>query len=187
MSFEKTGDLRARVSGEKAWIFQAESGPHVIQRVPPTERSGRKQTSTVTVSVLQEQEKRKGGLLPDSEVEIQTTKGTGPGGQNKNKVESAVRARHIPTGLEVFIDGRDQGYNKRKAVQILSQRVNDLENQKSHERHNRTRQAQIGDGGRGAKIRTYNFLESRAVDHRTGKKIHDVRGLLAKGAFELLS
>ena len=169
-----------------AQAFAYETGQHCIQRIPPTEHNGRKQTSYVGVAILPLPPERETKPLPPQELDIQTTKGCGPGGQNRNKVESAVRARHKPTGLEVFIDGRDQGQNKRMAIRILSVRVNELRQQQADQEYGKMRRERMGDGNRGAKIRTYNYLEGRAVDHRTGKKTSNVREVIEKGKFQLL-
>ena len=125
--WDLSGKKTIKISGKGvAKAFSQESGQHCVQRIPPTEHNGRKQTSLVCVAVLPLPPERTLQPLPQGELEIQTTKGCGPGGQNRNKVESAVRARHKPTGLEVFIDGRDQGQNKALAIRILTARVNEM-------------------------------------------------------------
>lgn len=117
-----------RVSGsgaEKA--FENEAGKHVIQRIPVTERNGRKQTSVVSVAVMPLPPDTVRGLLPESELEVKFQCGGGPGGQNVNKTASTVRMRHTPTGLSVVImNERDQHKNKRLAHRILSAKVADL-------------------------------------------------------------
>ena len=165
--------------------FQHESGQHVVQRIPPTEHNGRKQTSVVSVAVLPLPPEHTIKPLSQNEMDITTTKGTGPGGQNKNKVESAVRARHKPTGIEVFIDGRDQFKNKCFAIRILTVKVNELYNGKKQADYNASRKEKLGSGGRGSKIRTYNFLESRVVDHRLGTKTSNIKAVM-KGELSLI-
>jgi peptide chain release factor 1 len=164
--------------------FRFESGKHCIQRIPPTESKGRKQTSMVCVAVLPIK-KDVYEPLRDDEIEVQTTCGHGPGGQHQNKTESAVRMRHIETGLTVFINGRDQHSNRREALSILTARVNDLRKAKNDAAYAAERHAQMGDGGRSDKIRTYNILEGRVVDHRLGTKTSNVKGVM-KGQLDLI-
>lgn len=165
--------------------FRHEPGKHCVQRIPPTETKGRKQTSMISVAVLPIPKKVEKPLT-ESEVEITTTKGSGPGGQHRNKTESAVRAKHIPTGITVFIgNGRDQHSNKREAISILTARVYELKKSQTDAAYGANRQAQMGGGGRSDKVRTYNFMESRVVDHRLGTKTSNVKAIM-KGQFELI-
>ncbi len=94
--------------------------------------------------------------------------------------------KHIPTGMSVFINGRDQGANKKEALRVLTARVNDLRRNKERAEYSDLRKSQRDGGGRGNKIRTYNYLENRAVDHRTGVKVKNVMAIIKKGQFELL-
>jgi peptide chain release factor 1 len=165
--------------------FKYESGKHVVQRNPPTENKGRRHTSIVSVAVLPLPPEKSVGPLPVVDVKIETTRGCGPGGQNKNKVESAVRARHLPTGIEVFIDGRDQFFNKCMALRILTERVHCLENEKKQAGYNANRKKVLSDSGRGDKIRTYNFISSRVADHRTGKSTRNIKDVM-KGNLGLI-
>lgn len=124
--------------------------------------------------------------LPTEEVDITTQCGHGPGGQHQNKTESAVRVVHKPTGISVFINGRDQHSNKREALKILTARVNDLKNNADKAVYGNLRKIQMDGGGRGNKVRTYNFMESRIVDHRLGTKTSQVRQVIEKGNFDLI-
>lgn len=171
--------------GDDLTLFIGEAGKHVIQRIPPTERSGRRQTSVVTVAVtfiLNEKEFK----LNMDEVNIETKKGGGAGGQHKNKTESMIRVTHKPTGLQASVDGRDQHQNKRSALRLLAARVKDLEDKKRHQKEANIKKSQVGYGNRSDKIRTYNFINSRAVDHRSGVKTSKVEDVIYKGRFDLL-
>lgn len=164
--------------------FKNENGKHCVQRVPPTERGGRVHTSIVSVAVLPLAE-RSDFKLNNDDIEIQITKGSGPGGQNKNKVSTAVRMIHRPTGLKVFIDGRSQKQNKNRARQILEQKVKARHQAEQQESHNSTRHGQLGDRRRSGKIRTYNFKKQRVVDHRLGKRTGRIEDVM-NGRFDLL-
>lgn len=123
--------------------------------------------------------------LNNDDLEIQITKGSGPGGQNKNKVSTAVRMIHRPTGISVFIDGRSQSQNKKRAHQILENRVSLFEEAKDLAEKNSKRHAQLGDRCRSGKIRTYNFKKQRVVDHRRGTKTSKIEAVM-NGRFDLL-
>ena len=178
------GHAVVKFSGDGVWeAFQHEPGKHVVQRFPDNDRSGRPHTSLVSVAVLP--------LPPEvfpiveKEIVITTQRGHGKGGQNVNKVSSAVRATHPPTGMSVFINGRDQYRNKQIAITILSAKVNLAKETEAESKYGIERREQLGDGGRGSKIRTYNFIKHFVKDHRTGKKIGQPDKIM-KGWLELL-
>jgi len=181
------GHVILRVTGigcEKA--FSNEAGKHVVQRVPDTERNGRRQTSIVSVAVLPLPPVMESGLIPESEIEVKCQCGGGPGGQNVNKTASTVRMKHKPTGLSVIIcNERDQFKNKKLAHRILSARVFEQKNNKAAADYNTTKRQQLGGGNRGDKVRTYNFIESRVVDHRLGTKTSNIKSIM-KGELQLI-
>lgn len=167
-------------------LFCNESGKHVVQRYPPTEHRGRRHTSVVAVAILPIADERESSyILNDTELEITTKRGGGPGGQARNKTESCVRIRHIPTGLTVVIDSRDQAANKKKARQILASRVLEQLQSKLSDNRSREKREQFDGGGRGNKVRTYNFIESRVTDHRLGTKSTQIQRIM-KGDLDLL-
>lgn len=164
-------------------ILLNESGGHRYQRVPPTERRGRVHTSTVTVSVLEILPETRQALI-DRDIQVFTTKDTGAGGQHRNKTESCVIMRHIPTGIEVKASARCQHQNRRTARALLESRVAALQDACRSGELNATRRMQVGSGMRADKIRTYRQQDDTVTDHRTGRKARysDV----AKGKLELL-
>lgn len=182
------GKVSATVSGKRCgYIFLQEAGQHCIQRIPPTEKKSKRQTSYVIVTVLPVPPIKKLKLLRDDDVEISFQVGSGPGGQHRNRTASCVRMKHKATGIEVYIDGRKQHQNRKMAKEILSARVSDYYLDKEQHSYDHFRKEQVGMRSRGNKIRTYNLIKSRAVDHRTNKKTSKVKEVIEKGRFDLLT
>lgn len=180
------GNMVAKITGKGVGrAFKNEPGKQIVQRIPPTESKGRKQTSVVVVGVLPIKDETEFEPLKSEDLETICQNGSGPGGQHQNKTASAVRMKHKPTGLCVFINGRDQFSNKRDALNILTAKVNELKLAEIDADYAAVRKAQLGDGGRSGKVRTYNFLESRVVDHRLGTKTSNIKGVM-KGDFSLI-
>ena len=165
--------------------FKGEPGKHIVQRNPPTENKGRRHTSVVSVAVLPLQPERDCKPLPESELEVTTMVGTGPGGQHKNRTQSCVRIRHRPTGITVVIDNRDQHQNRKDALRILTARVNEKKWESVASKYNANRKSVLGNAGRGDKVRTYNFIYSMVVDHRLNKKTRQIKQVM-KGELQLL-
>lgn len=161
-----------RVSGKKvAKAFAKEPGGHRVQRVPPTEKRGRVHTSTITVVVLPEPRQHEFHLDP-RDLEIKTTRGSGAGGQHRNKVETAVVVKHLPSGMTVRSENsKSQHQNKENALSILRARLSSLSKNKARVKRDRERRKQAGSGMRGDKIRTIRYQDDIVIDHHSGKKI----------------
>ena len=154
--------------------FKFESGAHRVQRVPKTETQGRVHTSTATVIVFPDIEEED-IEIPDSDLEIETHRASGAGGQHINKTDSAVRIVHKPTGITVNCqDGRNQIANKETALRIIRARVYDYYKQKKEEEEGKIRRSKIGTGDRSEKIRTYDYPQNRVSDHRIGLTINQL-------------
>lgn len=164
---QSPGFASLHLSGDRAMDFSDEGGGHRFQRVPPTERRGRVQTSTVTVAVLPLNDSVIADVNP-RDVEITTTRGSGPGGQHRNVTESCVLAKHRPTGISVRIDGRSQHQNRAVALGVLAARIAELRKSEANQGRNDSRRDQIGTGMRSEKIRTYRTKDNTVTDHRSG-------------------
>jgi peptide chain release factor 1 len=163
-----------------------ESGVHRVQRVPTTESSGRIHTSTATVAVLPKAEEVDISINPD-DLKTDIFHSGGAGGQNVNKVATAVRITHLPTGMVVTCqDERSQLQNKIRAMSVLRTRMLDIERRQQEEKIIRERRSQVGTGDRAEKIRTYNFPQDRVSDHRVNLNLHNLPRLLEGELDELV-
>ncbi len=155
-----------------------ETGIHRIQRVPKTEKSGRVHTSTASVAILPIRKETTFEINP-ADLEIEFSRSGGKGGQNVNKVETAVRLTHKPTGLVVRSTAeRSQNANKEKAMGILYAKLIELKREEEAKKYSAERKEQIGVADRSEKIRTYNFLQDRITDHRINKNWHGIETIL---------
>jgi len=192
MSSNETG-----IGGFKEIIFEVkgkdvygrlkyESGVHRVQRVPLTESSGRIHTSTATVAVLPEAEEVELAIDPN-DLRVDTFRASGAGGQHVNKVSSAVRITHLPTGIVTTCqDERSQMKNRVKAMAVLRARLLDRERQRQFQEVTDARRSQVGTGDRSEKIRTYNFPQGRVTDHRIGLTLHNLESVLEGNLDEII-
>ncbi|MBI5305084.1 MAG: peptide chain release factor 1 [Chloroflexi bacterium] len=186
---ELVDENRTGLKGYKEVVFEIkgkgafsrmkyESGVHRVQRVPQTEAQGRIHTSTATVAVLAEVDDVEIDIKPD-EIKIDIFHASGHGGQNVQKVATAVRITHLPTGIVVACqDQRSQLQNKIRAMGVLRARLYEMEIEKQQRETTEARRAQVGSGERSEKIRTYNFPQDRLTDHRIGLTVHNLPRIL---------
>ena len=176
-----------QINGDGAYSkLKYESGVHRVQRVPETEGSGRIHTSAITVAVLPEAEEVDVEIKP-SDLQIDVFRSSGPGGQSVNTADSAVRIRHLPTGIVVQCqDERSQLKNKAKALKVLRARLLDMEIQEQERKLAATRKSMVSSGDRSAKIRTYNFPQGRVTDHRIGLTLYRLQDVLEGDLDELV-
>ncbi len=196
-SFKVVSESESAMGGYKEAVFEVrgmdvykklrfETGVHRVQRVPETEKMGRVHTSTASVAILPIRKKTK-IEIDLADIEIETSRAGGKGGQNVNKVETAVRVVHIPTGLDVRSTAeRNQLKNKEKALSILKAKLQLLKDEEDAKKLSSERQGQIGTGDRSEKIRTYNILQDRITDHRLKESWHNIESILAGGIDEII-
>jgi peptide chain release factor 1 len=187
-SFLKLSQSSSSLGGYKEGVFEVkgkgvyedlrfETGVHRIQRVPATEKSGRIHTSTASVAVLPIKKQSKIEINP-ADIEVETSRSGGAGGQNVNKVETAVRLIHKPTGVDVRSTAeRSQQKNREKAMSILVAKLEAMKEEEEAKKYSAERKSQIGTGDRSEKIRTYNFLQDRVTDHRIKKSWHNLESI----------
>ncbi len=195
----KISESQSPLGGYKEIVFEIrgkdvykdlrfETGVHRVQRVPDTEKSGRVHTSTASVAILPIRKKITIEIKP-SELQIETSRSGGAGGQNVNKVETAVRIVHLPTGIDVRSTAeRSQAKNKERAMSILFAKLQVLQDEESAKKHAGERKEQIGTADRSEKIRTYNYLQDRITDHRVKQSWFNIEKILSgDGLGEVLS
>ena len=180
-------EISYSVEGEGVFgRFRFESGTHRVQRVPVTDSQGKIQTSAVTVAVLPEAENVEIEIDP-KDLQIDTFRSSGAGGQHINKTSSAIRITHIPTGMVVECqDERSQYKNKDKAMKVLRSRLYEQKQRAADESRAADRKAQVGSGDRSERIRTYNFPQGRVTDHRIGLTLYKIDSVMNGGIDELI-
>lgn len=178
-------EASASISGKGVFArLKFESGVHRVQRVPETEASGRIHTSAATVAVLPEAEEVD-VQINESDLQIDTYRASGAGGQHVNKTDSAVRITHIPTGTVVAVqDERSQHKNKAKAMKILRSKIYENEKQKQESTRSENRKTQVGSGDRSERIRTYNFPQGRVSDHRINLTLYKIDKIMDGSALD---
>ncbi len=177
-------DLSYEIRGRDCYKkLRLETGVHRVQRVPVTEKMGRVHTSTASVAILPVRKKTTIEIKP-TDLEIETSRSGGAGGQNVNKVETAVRIIHIPTGIDVrSTSQRNQLKNREMAMSILIAKLEKKKEEEEAAKYSADRKSQIGTADRSEKIRTYNFSQNRITDHRIKKSWHNMEVIL-KGGIE---
>jgi len=196
--FKRLGESLGTAGGYKEASFEIkgqgvykelrhETGVHRVQRIPSTEKQGRIHTSTATVAVLPIR-KKKNLEIKETDLELEFSRSGGAGGQNVNKVETAVRIIHKPTGIDVRSTAeRSQLKNRERAMAILQAKLEALEEERASSKLSGERKDQVGTGDRSEKIRTYNFPQDRVTDHRIKKSWHNLEGIMLGDIGELIA
>ncbi|MBI4088095.1 PCRF domain-containing protein [Candidatus Kaiserbacteria bacterium] len=180
-------EAQFEIKGEDCYrTLRFETGVHRVQRVPATEKQGRIHTSTASVAILPIYKRTRIEINP-SDIEIETSRSGGAGGQNVNKVETAVRIIHKPTGLDVRCTSeRSQAQNREKAMVLLVSRLQQLKDEEEDRARAAERKSQVGTGDRSEKIRTYNFPQDRVTDHRLKESWSNLEKILGGGLGAIL-
>jgi len=192
VSYESKSELRGykeasfEIKGKDAYkLMRHETGVHRVQRIPATEKNGRVHTSTASVAVLPLRKKVNININP-ADIEMEYSRSGGKGGQNVNKVETAVRLIHKPSGIDVrSTSERSQQANREHAMTILSAKLEQLEEENEAAKYAGARAEQIGTADRSEKIRTYNFPQDRVTDHRIGQSWHNLPKIMEGGIEEI--
>lgn len=180
-------EAQFEIKGEGCYkALRFETGVHRVQRVPATEKAGRVHTSTASVAILPIYKRTKFEINP-ADIEIETSRSGGAGGQNVNKVETAVRIIHKPTGIDVRCTSeRSQAQNRERAMKLLASKLQQLKDEEEDRKRAAERKSQVGTGDRSEKIRTYNFPQDRLTDHRIKESWSNLPKLMAGGIGNIL-
>ncbi|MBK9120240.1 MAG: peptide chain release factor 1 [Phycisphaerales bacterium] len=189
LSEGEQGGLREailNITGEEVYLhYRFEAGGHRVQRVPKTEAQGRIHTSAATVAVLPEPEEIQVEINWEKDVIEHVSRAGGPGGQNVNKVSSAIKLEHVPTGITVSMrDDKSQHKNRAKARRIMLSRVYEHFQSQQQSKLASERKTMVGSGDRSERIRTYNFPQNRCTDHRINKDVYDLERILVAGELD---
>jgi len=181
-------EARFEIKGEDCYkVLQYETGVHRVQRVPATEKAGRIHTSTASVAILPIYKRTKVEINP-ADLEIEFSRSGGAGGQNVNKVETAVRIVHKPTGIDVRSQAeRSQAQNRARAMTLLASRLQQMKDEAEDRERSADRKAQVGSGDRSEKIRTYNFPQDRITDHRIKESWSNIPAIMSGKVEPILS
>ena len=181
-------EVIARIIGSGVYSkLKFESGGHRVQRVPETEAQGRIHTSACTVAIMAEADELEDVQINPADIRIDTFRASGAGGQHINKTDSAVRIVHLPTGIVVECqDGRSQHKNKAQALSVLAARIRDAQEREQHAKIASERKSLVGSGDRSERIRTYNFPQGRATDHRINLTLYKLDAVMQGELDELI-